>query len=80
MRSRFFAVATAAMVSGCMMGPDYVRPRVDAPAARMTAPKCNGSAMNRRGAFPERAGVAAPQHCLHFGEDGEGDFLGRVGA
>jgi multidrug efflux system outer membrane protein len=27
------AAATAALVAGCMMGPDYARPKVDAPAA-----------------------------------------------
>ena len=39
MRRAVAAVATLALASGCMVGPDYRRPAVDAPAAFIYAPK-----------------------------------------
>ncbi len=39
MRARALALACSALVAGCMVGPDYTRPAVDAPAAFRYAPK-----------------------------------------
>ena len=39
MRARALALACSALVAGCMVGPDYSRPAVDAPAAFQFAPK-----------------------------------------
>jgi len=39
MRARALALACSALVAGCMVGPDYSRPAVDAPAAFPFAPK-----------------------------------------
>ncbi len=39
MRRAILTLATLALVSGCMVGPDYRRPAVDAPSAFIYAPK-----------------------------------------
>jgi hypothetical protein len=36
--------------------------------------------MDGAGAFAEGAGIAAGEHGLHLGEDGEGDLFGGIGA
>jgi outer membrane protein, multidrug efflux system len=39
MRRLAAPLAVAALVAGCMVGPDYTRPKIDAPAAFIYAPK-----------------------------------------
>src|SRR5450432_1647537 len=40
------ACASAAVLAGCMMGPDYTRPKVDAPAAFRVEPKAAADTAN----------------------------------
>src|SRR5436309_2026752 len=44
--SRGLLLALAAAVAGCTMGPDYVRPKVDTPAAFRFEPKAAADTAN----------------------------------